>query len=225
MKKNRQKVRDLIKSRSGVYHEAAAETSEMADARPARGSHPPDTFFYYNNWDFNVAGTIFLQETGEDIFRAFKDGIADLVGMQDFRLYNCKYEYESDKSEHPAYTFRMSARDMARFGVLYQNNGAWEGKQIIPVDWIFESTVAYSTLDTSMGLLGYGYMWGVAPEESDIAELLGYDFYFHSGIDVHALVIVPDLHLVIVERYDTDVPEWENPGDVGIVQRIIEAKL
>ena len=33
-------VRDLLKSRSGVYHEAAAETQEAKDLRPQRGSHP-----------------------------------------------------------------------------------------------------------------------------------------------------------------------------------------
>ena len=38
-------------ARSGVYHEAAAESQSMKDARPDRGSHPPGTFYYYNNWD------------------------------------------------------------------------------------------------------------------------------------------------------------------------------
>ena len=220
------KVRHLIKSRSGVYHEAAAEIASMADARPERGSHPPDTFFYYNNWDFNVAGTIFIQETGEDIFEAFKREIADIIGMQDFSLNNCGYFYELNKSEHPAYAFRMSARDMARFGVLYQKAGNWKGTQIIPNSWIFESTVAYSTMDEETGI-GYGYMWYVAPKGSEIAQSIGYDFYYHTGIGVHLLGIVPDLKLVIVERYDTDVPDWEDPGEVGmeIGTMIIAAKL
>ena len=38
-------VRHLLKSRSGVYHEAAAEMPEIAALRPERGSHLPDTFF------------------------------------------------------------------------------------------------------------------------------------------------------------------------------------
>ena len=56
-------VRDLLRSRSGVYHEAAAETQEAKELRPERGSHPPGSFYYYNNWDFNALGTIFAQET------------------------------------------------------------------------------------------------------------------------------------------------------------------
>jgi len=42
-------VRHLLQSRSGVYHEAAAEIDTMAALRPPRGSHPPGTSHYYNN--------------------------------------------------------------------------------------------------------------------------------------------------------------------------------
>ena len=47
-------VRELLEARSGIYHPAAYETSEMKANRPGRGSHPPGTFWYYNNWDFNA---------------------------------------------------------------------------------------------------------------------------------------------------------------------------
>jgi hypothetical protein len=58
-------------------------------------------------------------------------------------------------------------------------------------------------------------MWKVFPEGSLLAEMSGYPGYFHTGIGVHVLVIIPGLKLVIVERYDTD-GEWVDPGDVGI---------
>lgn len=218
-------VEHLLMSRSGVYHEAAAEAQIIIDERPARGSHPPDTFFYYNNWDFNALGTIFEQETGETIFNAFKKEIADVVGMVDFSIDNCFYQYEWDKSMHPAYHFRMSARDMAKFGVLYQKNGNWKGLQIIPEQWIDESTMAYSTIANSNGL-GYGYMWKIIPEDSEIGQRIGYPGYFHTGAGGHALVIIPDLKLVIVERYDTD-QDPEDPGDDGfqLGMMIIDARL
>jgi hypothetical protein len=218
-------VADLLMSRSGVYHEAAAESQTMIDARPERGSHPPDTFFYYNNWDFNALGTIFEQETGEEIFQAFKKEIADVVGMEDFFLGNCYYQYELEKSMHPAYCFKMSARDMARFGVLYQRKGDWDGMQIIPEEWIEESTVAYSIMDDASGI-GYGYMWKVITEDSEIGQMIGYPGYFHTGAGVHALVIIPELELVIVERYDTD-SDWEDPGDAGfeLAMMIIDARI
>jgi len=207
-------VRDLLMSRSGVYHDAAAETQEMKDQRPARGSHPPGTFYYYNNWDFNALGTILEQQTGTEIFEEFKKRIADPIGMEDFSVDNCYYQYEESLSMHPAYCFRMSARDMARFGVLYQKNGNWNGSQIIPADWISESTTSYSVMDTASGT-GYGYLWYVIPDGSAFAQLIGASGYFHTGIGIHLMLVIPEWKLVFVERYDTD-GAWVDPGDAGL---------
>ena len=205
-------VRELLQSRSGVYHEAAAESDVMIQMRPERGSHPHGTFFYYNNWDFNALGTIFEQETGKKIFEEFKEKIADPIGMQDFSLYNCHYQLEPNKSMHPAYSFRMSTRDMARFGVLYQQKGNWDGKQLVPADWISESTRLYSIEDSASGV-GYGYLWKIMPKDSPIGSQIGYDVFYHTGIGVHALIVIPGLKLVIVERYDTN-GNWVEPEDM-----------
>ncbi len=219
------RVEHLLMSRSGVYHQAAGEDQKMIDERPARGSHAPGAFFYYNNWDFNALGTIFEQETGEEIFNAFKKEIADVLGMVDFSADNSFYQYEWDKSLHPAYHFKMSVRDMAKFGALYQKNGRWKGLQIIALEWIDESTMAYSTMEDTDGL-GYGYMWKIIPEDSEIGQMIGYPGYYHSAADGYVLVVIPDLKLVIVERYDTD-QNWEDPEDdvfeLGML--IIDARM
>ena len=207
-------VKELLMSRSGVYHKAAAETQEMKNLRPPRGSHPHGTFFHYNNWDFNTLGTIFEQETGTQIFEEFQSLIADPIGMEDFSLSNCYYQYEDSLSMHPAYSFRMSARDMARFGVLYQKNGNWKGTQIVPTDWINESTTTYSVLDSTAGV-GYGYMWYTIPDGSGFAQMVGASGFYHTGVGVHVVSVLPELKLVIVERYDTD-GSWIDPGDAGM---------
>lgn len=207
-------IRDLLKSRSGIYHKAAAETQEMKNSRPQRGSHPPDTYFYYNNWDFNALGTIFEEQTGTKIFEEFKTKIADEIGMEDFSVENCYYQYEDSLSMHPAYSFRMSARDMARFGVLYQKNGNWKGDQIIPQDWIFESTKTYSIYDNTVGA-GYGYMWNTIPQESTFGKLIGSPGYYHTGVGVHVVLVIPEMKLVLIERYDTE-NAWTDPGNAGI---------
>ena len=219
------RVEHLLTSRSGVYHEAADEDQTMIDKKPPRGSHAPDTFFFYNNWDVNALGTIFEQETGEDIFNAFKKEIADVVDMVDFSVENGSYQYEWDKSMHPAYHFKMSTRDMAKFGTLYQKNGNWKGSQIIPSEWIDESTMAYSTMDETTGV-GYGYLWKIIPEDSEMGQMIGYAGYYHTGANGDVLVIIPDLKLVIVERYDTD-QNWDEPGAAGfeLTMLILDARL
>jgi hypothetical protein len=47
--------------------------------------------------------------------------------MQDYRTRDGYYHYELDKSIHPAYPFRMSARDCARYGLLFLNRGVSGG--------------------------------------------------------------------------------------------------
>lgn len=192
-------VRHLLQACSGVYHDAAGEVESMAQARPKRGSHAPCAFFYYNNWDFNVLGTIFSQQTGQAIFKSFEREVADPLGMQDFTLADCNYSYEPDKSEHPVYAMRMSTRDMARFGLLYQNGGRWGDTQIIPSWWIAESTTSYSTEVPEID--GYGYMWRVPAAGSAFK-----GGFYHTGLGVHLLGVLPEQKLVLVHRVDTDRP-------------------
>jgi len=190
-------IRDLLMARSGVYHEAAAEAASMINKRPDRGSHAPGTFFYYNNWDFNALGTIFVQKTGKKIFEAFQEEVAVPIGMQDFLLSDCHYKYEWDKSKHPAYHFRMTALDLARFGLLYQNNGQYQDEQIISPDWIAESTTSYSK--KCFGGDDYGYLWSIIPEEAGF----GRGFY-HTGNGVQLLAVLPEAELVFIHLVDTN---------------------
>jgi hypothetical protein len=75
------RISDLLKARSGIYHPALYETAAMAARRPKRGSHKRNTFWYYNNWDFNTAGTIFENLTGRSIFEEFERQLAGPWGQ------------------------------------------------------------------------------------------------------------------------------------------------
>jgi len=109
------RIEDLLRARSGVYHRVDFETESMTRDRPVRGSHAPGTFWYYNNWDFNVLGTIFEKKTGLKIGDAFYRRIAKPIGMQDFRPDDVFY-FGGPASIHPTYHFEITARDLARFG-------------------------------------------------------------------------------------------------------------
>jgi CubicO group peptidase (beta-lactamase class C family) len=56
--------------------------------------------------------------------------------------------------------------------------------------------------------------------------MIGYPGYYHTGAGGHALVIIPELKLVIVERFDTD-HDWEDRGDAGfeLGMMIIDARI
>jgi CubicO group peptidase (beta-lactamase class C family) len=216
-------VADLLKSRSGIYHPALGEVAAMSQVKPQRGRHAPGAFWYYNNWDFNAVGTIFEQETGMGIFEAFAQWIAGPLQMQDFDIRDGKY-VSGPASVHRIYAFRMSARDLARFGWLYLNNGKWRERQIVPATWVAESTATHSDLG---GGRGYGYMWrtaeggGLAPNVT-----LPATCFYHSGRGVHYLIVMPTLDLVIVHRVDTYLSgPYPQPHQIGrLVWMLLDAR-
>jgi len=187
-------VRDLLMARSGVYHPSAYETGDMKRKRPARGSHAPGSHapgshWFYNNWDFNALGTIYREQTGEDIFESFARRIARPIGMEDFSAKDGSYVLEGS-SVHPAYPFLLSARDAARFGQLFLDGGAWQGREVVPAAWVRESTTAYS--HTRRGSLGYGYLWWVLNPET-----FGTGAILASGYGGQMIAVVPARRLVV----------------------------
>lgn len=200
-------VRELLEARSGVYHAALYETPDNAKMRPPRGSHPPGTFWYYNNWDFNALGTIYEHATGTGIFQALDQKIAKPIGMQDYRQQDGSY-IRGEASIHPAYEIRMSARDLARFALLYLHKGNWAAHQIVRREWVEESTRSYSRAASGMG---YGYLWwsgflggAVAPTVT-----LPEGSFLAEGAGGQYALVVPALDLVVVHRVDRDTPYIE----------------
>jgi len=188
-------IDQIINARSGVYLPAANAGSGAN--MPKRGEYKPGEHFYYNNWDFNVAGTIFEQKTGKNIYKAFEDDFAIPLGFQDFKLANQK-KYGNDKlSIHPAYHFYFSTRDMARLGYLMLRKGNWNGKQIIPESWIDKTTTMVSDTNGYGLFKGYSYMWWLYID-SDYELLKG--AYTAAGAWGQYITVIPKLDMVIAHK-------------------------
>lgn len=217
------RIRDVISARSGIYHHSAYAASEQDDALPARGSAAPGTQFFYNNWDFNVAGVILERLTGQNLYDHFGSRIAGPLGMQDWQPDDGFLVYEPTNSMHPAQTFRMSARDLARFGQLYLNGGAWNGRRIIPRSWIEESTRPTSDFGDGSG---YGFMWwtyGAGSLSERYPALRQYGAFAGRGTGGQLILVVPDADFVFVHRGDTDNGRGISGGDVWRIAEMILA--
>jgi CubicO group peptidase (beta-lactamase class C family) len=219
------RVVDLLRARSGVYHPVDFETESMQKGRPARGSHAPGTFWYYNNWDFNVLGTIFEKKTGLKIGDAFYQRVAKPIGMEDFQPSDVFY-FGGPLSIHPAYHFEITARDMARFGLLYLRHGRWNGKQIVPEAWIEKSSHA-SEMVKSDGADhgGYEYLWWVDYGGVHFPEVSLPGIYSARGNGAHYIFIIPTLDMVIVHRTDNDPPVKDAKTITEIANRASPASL
>lgn len=82
---------------------------------------------------------------------------------------------------------RIRPHDMAKFGYLYQQDGQWDGRQIVPASWVAASTASQiAALGAGSG--DYGYQWWVEPDGI-------YSARGHAG---QYIFVVPDSELVAV---------------------------
>ncbi len=221
---------DLLAARSGVYLPAAYETEGNAALRPERGSAGPGERWYYNNWDFNLIPAVFERQTGVPLADAFGQRLAGPLGFEDFDAERDVFEWlEPSVSPTPAVLLRVSARDLARVGVLHLNDGEWEGQRVLASGWAERSTSAVTTFGAGHGRgegNGYGLLWWVYPADPNAPDAWGRVRRVAArGLGGHAMFLVPGLDLVIVHRTDTDSGPGVGDRDVaGLMGAILAAR-
>jgi CubicO group peptidase (beta-lactamase class C family) len=118
----------------------------------------------------------------------------------------------------------MSARDLARFALLYLRGGTWDGRQVVPADWVHESTQPYSR--SGFGL-GYGYLWWTATSDDPPGSgvWLPEGSFFALGAGGQYAFVIPSDDLVVVNRVDRDqhLPEPKPQMVVYLLQLILKA--
>ncbi len=203
------RVRDLMAARSGVYHPSAYETESNLALRPPRGSVRPNELWNYNNWDFNAVPVAFERLAGMPLAQAFEELLARPLGLEDFDASLHVFSWlEPSLSRFPALLFRLSARDLARIGVLVLDEGTWRGTRLVSAEWIRLSTSPITVFEAGHDRRegnGYGLMWWVLPARP--AEQSVWERHHRiaaKGAGGHLLAILPELDVVIVHRPDTD---------------------
>ena len=205
-------VRHLLASRSGVYH-PAANGGDDSDGAPPRGSRAPGSTFVYNNWDFNVAGSVFEQLVGQGIYEAFRDDLARPLQLEDFDFARHRKSGDRSKSSHLSYPFFLSTRDMARIGQLVLEGGTWKGQVLVPEDWVAEvtrpGTPSAQMLPPRAAARGfsYGLMWWVLEEPAD-SPLAGGAMAW--GVHGQYILVLPRHDMVIAhKRRVPDRGRWD----------------
>jgi len=114
-----------------------------------------------------------------------------------------------------------SARDWARFGLLYLNDGVVGGKRILHEDWVDFSAAA--TLDTDYGA-GFWTNRSEHPHARGRVQLgMPRDAFFASGDLGQRVVILPTQHLVVVRLGDSVDPTGDIRGLARLVKEVIAA--
>jgi CubicO group peptidase (beta-lactamase class C family) len=216
-------IENLMTARSGIYHPASNPGDNQN--KPKRGTKKPGECWIYNNWDFNVLGTIFRQETGVNIYDALNN-LGKQIGFEDYDLKFNKDRYNEDakdksRSIHPSYHMGISTRDLSKIGLLMLNKGLYKGKQIVSKKWIkkITSLVTSSSEVTKVSPkrkdIGYGYMWWVYDKEpTDNFE----GAYFAAGFGEQLIYVIPKLEMVIVLKKT----EWDRFSSSHIINSLFD---
>ena len=86
----------------------------------------------------------------------------------------------------------MTAREVARFGQLFLDEGAWQGERIVPGWWVAASTAPQ--IDIGNNYAGYGYYWW-------LNQIAAYDMYSALGAGGQTLHVIPALEIVLVTTH------------------------
>lgn len=223
-------IRNLLTARSGVYHPASNE-GDQSEMAPKRGTIKPGNYFLYNNWDFNAAGFILEKESGKNIYDIIDSVLAKPLMMQDWdRKIQRKYG-DSTKSNFPAYHMWFSTRDMARLGHLMLRNGNWNGKQILPSDWVKTITTPFTTYEealktkTNYFKFSYGYLWWIW--DSSFEKEFFRNAYSATGAFGQFITVLPALDLVVAHKTNYDDYQRSTSTDLylHILDKLIAARI
>ncbi|MDC8002503.1 DUF2306 domain-containing protein [Aureisphaera galaxeae] len=205
-------VDHIITSRSGVFHIPANGGYDTPNIKE-RGSVKPGEYFVYNNWDFNVAGHILEEKSGNTIYEELEQQLAIPLGFQDWHIENQKRTVNEKKSRYSAYHMHLSTRDMAKIGQLMLQEGSWKGEQLVAKDWIKKITTAVTPADTVNKRYGrdvstpmqqsYGYMWWPFERFYDNPDFEG--AYTASGAMGQYITVIPKRNVVIVHKTTVDL--------------------
>lgn len=220
----------LLMARSGIYLPSGNDDLDVQ--MPRRGSKAPGTYHDYSNWDFNAAGTAFEKLIGQSIYDALERDLVRPLGMQDFDRAR-QQKVTSDVSVHPEYVMRLSARDLARFGLLMSRGGRWGDRQLVPSQWCRHITTLVTPFErvNPAGLSvrgrfdrwGYGLMWWVweepiGPGGVTTGPLQG--AYTAWGAGGQYVTVLPTLDMVVTHTVDIDAR-----GDANVSPMAYDAIL
>lgn len=149
-------------------------------------SSAPGTVFQYDPLAAHMLSAIVQKASGKPLDFYLRESLFDPIGIKDF-------VWGADSQGIPFGNTGLELRpiDMAKFGYLYVNDGDWDGRQLIPREWVEISTAKHADTTgkrNSAEDVGYGCLWWMNSFEGYSAHGAGGQYiYVIPGLDVVAV--------------------------------------
>jgi CubicO group peptidase (beta-lactamase class C family) len=170
-----------------------ADMGGYTASRPLK--HEPGTEFYYSSGNSNLLSLIIRNTVGENDYYLFPyKNLFHKIGM-----YHTLLEPDASGTFVGSSYIYASARDYARFGLLYLHNGVWNGEQILPEGWV-QKTITPPAVNE---LKNYGYQFWLNgldendPSKKEFPEAPS-DLFYADGYGGQRIYIIPSKRLVAV---------------------------
>ena len=177
---------------------------------------PPGTRWAYSSATTQLLARIIRDSVGgpeQTLTFAWRE-LFNPLGMRNVTL-----EFDGSGTLQGSAYMLASARDWARFGLLFLNDGLIGGKRVLHEDWVDMSAAA--TLDTDYGA-GFWTNRSEHPHAKGRVRLgIPRDAFFASGDLGQRVVIIPSQHLVIVRLGDSVDPTGDIRGLGRLVKEVI----
>lgn len=183
------------KKSSDVTNMLYKEDDMAAYTAGHRLAYEPGKVFNYSSGNSNILSRIIRQTTGEKEYAAYPyTALFHKLGM-----YHTLLEPDASGTYVGSSYIMATARDYARFGLLYYNDGVWNGERILPEGWVKET----STPRESNSLKNYGYQFWINGYDKDHPDKIKYpdvprDMYYCDGFGYQYIYIIPSKKLVVV---------------------------
>ncbi len=130
----------------------------------------PGEQWQYVSIDTHVIGMVIRGATGQSIASLLQDRIIAPLGLEQ-DLY---YVTDGEGVAFVLGGLNITTRDYARFGLMIEQNGQYNGQQVVPADWIAASTTP--SAPTKPGRIDYGYQWWI-PVGAETGEFMARGVY------------------------------------------------
>jgi CubicO group peptidase (beta-lactamase class C family) len=198
---------DLLTMRAGFSGEPIASSGNWIKTLMTRPlEHEPGRVFSYDSGSSHLLSAVLTKVTGEQVAALARERIFRPLGITG----GWRWPDDGQGVSIGGDGLAMRARDLAKLGQLYLQEGRWNGKQVVPAAWVRRSTREH----TGVGApgQGYGYQWWVQDGPRGKA-------YAALGYGGQAIVVLPALDLVVVL---TTVPRGETDAR-AIIRMILPA--
>lgn len=172
----------------------------------------PGEKWLYNNTGLSLLTPLMLKATGKEISQYLTAKVFEPIGIQ-----SRDWHWEQQEGHDlPFSGLHITARALARFGLLTLRNGTWQDKEIVPAAWVKRAAAPSQTMTPN-----YGFLWW--NNSTNLWPGVPSDAFAAMGKFDNDMLIVPSLDLILIRQIGEDPEPNRKINKLELFKLVVEA--